>query len=416
MNNIITDAHKLGFLSTRGKVVYSKLLSPHLGILSAILQRTQFNKYGLYVFQALSQNVRTLFPLCKREVSSGGLGIHSDVKKAFLSCVGESLERYSMSFFRTKDLFKAKYNSIPKEYRYPKELLDIYGIVKLPPDYSDAVKDKIYWTKVTSLLTGRDRFWPASLIYLPFSLDRVAENTSTGVACHTNKRNALLSGMLEVIERDAQMVKHFTKHRSPKVLLDSIKNPIIKNRIQSLKKCYRIEVFKLPCEFAVPVYGVYLWRKMKSGIHFGIGASANLNSDVAIIKAINEAHFTFSYSKDLLDLREKDPEKIDALYQHYLFYQGDNFNLLLEGLGEGITYQKQVLSQKELYDNVEKRGYDVYYKDITTADIKSLGFCVVKTIIPGMIDLNKSHKLFRAGLLERRGFATVKNDLPHPFP
>ena len=67
---------------------------------------------------------------------------------------------------------------------------------------------------------------------------------------------------------------------------------------------------------------------------------------------------------------------------------------------------------------------EVYYKELTTSDIKDTKLKVVKVVVPGLIDLNKSHIYQR---LDAERFWTVPRELnlkcsdklsskPHPFP
>jgi hypothetical protein len=54
-----------------------------------------------------------------------------------------------------------------------------------------------------------------------------------------------------------------------------------------------------------------------------------LDSDYAINKALKECLFTFFYSKNIMDLKKENPKDITALYEHFLYYQGNNFKKLL---------------------------------------------------------------------------------------
>ena len=78
----------------------------------------------------------------------------------------------------------------------------------------------------------------------------------------------------------------------------------------------------------------------------------------------------------------------------------------------------------EVIKDLEEQGIEVYYKDLTTNDIKKTGMKVVKVITPSLIDLNKSHIYPRLGA---KRFFSVPNKLglkysdtltkmPHPFP
>ena len=158
-------------------------------------------------------------------------------------------------------------------------------------------------------------------------------------------------------------------------------------------------------------------------MHYGIGACANLNSDYAINKSLKECLFTYFYSLNIMDVRQKEAEKIKTLYEHFLYYQGDNFSKLLFN-SEKINYKKEVISFSNLTKELKKHNISIYYKELTTSDIKNTGINVVKVIAPGLIDLNKSHIYPRLGA--KRFYEVPKKlnikcekdlyALPHPFP
>ena len=73
---------------------------------------------------------------------------------------------------------------------------------------------------------------------------------------------------------------------------------------------------------------------------------------------------------------------------------------------------------------MKKNNINVYFKELTTDDIKDTGIKVVKVIAPSLIDLNKSHIYPRLGA--KRFFEVPKKlgleysdnltAMPHPFP
>lgn len=418
MNKIYTDSKDLNFISQKEKVRVRKLLSQYVGIASSILERDMLLDRGIYIFQSLSQRITKLSTLHLKEVSSGGLGISIDRKKAFRACIGETLERYSMSFFDCNNFLKEKYSHIPKENRFDKKYLNVYGDIKTPTHFKNPLKDKLLWTKIYKYGSKSEyRYWPASMVYLPFPYESISETTSTGVASHIDMDKAILSGILEIIERDAQMVRHYRNDICECLDILKISNKELRKYISRASKGFRVKIFQMKSPTGIPTYGSYIWRNTKKGIHFGIGACSSLDSDVAIKKALSEALFTYHYSKDILDLKKNVVNEINALYEHFLFYQGDRFDILLNQLSKHeIPYVRQKLDKGSINKILEKSGYLAYYKEITTSDIRSLGYVVVRVVIPGMIDLNKTHILPQKGLLMARKIQKINLNLPHPFP
>jgi len=401
----------------------SDIFSDKFGIVNAILERHELDKYNLHMYQCLSANATDLFNI-SRDVSSGGLGVNENKKIAMTSCLAEALERYCMSYIPDNEIIKSKKEHLNQEYvfnqfyTYSKEQYKKFDM------FLDPNKDNIEWTKIYNIDSKKQyKYWPASLIYLPFDLNKpVAETTSTGMAAGFCLNECVQSGLLELIERDALMINFMQRLDPPEIDIETIcgKN---KRLINKIKEEYNIKIYKLYSDINIPIYLSIIYRKHKKDIHYGIGACANLDSDYAINKSLKECLFTYFYSLNIMDVQQKDPNKIKTLYEHFLYYQGKNFEKLLFN-SKKIKYNKIVITWEELINNLIKNNIDVYYKDLTTDDIKNTGIKVVKVIAPGLIDLNKSHKYPRLGaerffsVPQKLGlnYNEILTDLPHPFP
>ena len=196
-----------------------------------------------------------------------------------------------------------------------------------------------------------------------------------------------------------------------------------KKIIDTIKKDYNIKIYKLYSDFEIPIYLSIIYKEHHKKIHYGIGACCSLDSDYSINKSLKECLFTYFYSLNIMDVRQNKPDKIKTLYEHFLYYQGDNFNKLLFN-SKTIKYKKEKILYQDLLTNLQKCGINIYYKELTTEDIKDTGIKVVKVIVPSLIDLNKSHIYPRLGA--RRFFEVPKKlglnysnqltTMPHPFP
>lgn len=422
-NKLILNREEI--LKTLGKKYkgLSDIFSDKFGIVNAMLERHELDDYDLYMYQCLSANAKVLFNV-SRDVSSGGLGVSENKNIAMTSCLAEALERYCMSYIPKNELVScrkskldvhhvfsnfATYNS--KQYREYNQFLN--------PNI-----DSIEWTKIYNIKNKKNyMFWPASLIYLPFDINKpVAETTSTGMAAGFSIDECIKSGLLELIERDALMINFMQRLNPPEIDINTIhgKN---KKLINKIIKDYNIKVYKLYSDIDVPIYFSIIYNAHKKRIHYGIGACASTDSDYAINKSLKECLFTYFYSLNIMDVRQKDPNKIKTLYEHFLYYQDDNFDKLLFD-SEVIEYRRERLDFDDIVKKLQKNNIDVYFKELTTADIKSTGIKVVKVIAPSLIDLNKSHIYPRLGadrffsVPKKLGLKYNKNltPLPHPFP
>lgn len=419
--NRLIKIKDLDFLNKKEKRNLQKIFDKRVGIINSILERKELRKYqNLYMYQSITSNVSDLFSV-SREPSSGGLGVSFNKKKAFLACIGESIERYCMSYIEKSEIKRIALTKNSKKtmenFRYYKDEKYLSGKFLDPhKNYIDYVYLKDYKNKTKKLV-------PASLVYIPYDKERIAEPTSTGISAHTSIEKAIVSGALEVIERDALMINFTMGLKPPIIELNSIKGKLGKF-LKDIQKEYFVRIHKLYTDTGAEVFLSFIWKKINNKFHFGIGGCASLNSKEGIMKSLKECLFTFFYSRKIMDLREKESDKIDGLHKHFLYYQGDNFSKLLSFGGEKIPFKNKKEKDKKIIEKLYRKGFKIYYKDLTTNDMNHIGYKVVKVFIPNFIDLNKSHfhprvKSKRFYEMPRRmGFNNFKMDLrnPHPFP
>ena len=401
----------------------TEIFSDKFGIINAILERHELDKYNLYMYQCLSANTVDLFNL-SREVSSGGLGVNETKKISMTSCLAEALERYCMSYIPEEEIIKAKKKELKKDHIFNDFFIYSKEQYKSLSIFLDPNKEEIEWTKIYSINNKKVfKYWPASLIYLPFDLNKpVAETTSTGMAAGFTLKECIQSGLLELIERDALMINFMQRLNPPEIDIKTI-GGYNKKLIQKIKNEYHIKIYKLYSDIEVPIYLSIIYKNENKNIHYGIGACANLDSDYAINKSLKECLFTYFYSLNIMNVRQDNPNKIKTLYEHFLYYQGSNFSNLLFNSPK-INYKKETVTFNSLIDKLQQNNINVYYKELTTDDIKTTGIKVVKVIAPSLIDLNKSHLYPRLGATRffsvprklRLNYKEKLTDMPHPFP
>lgn len=401
----------------------SDIFSDKFGIVNAMLERYELNKYHLYMYQCLSANTKKLFNI-SRDISSGGLGVNEKRNIAMMSCLAEALERYCMSYIPKDEIISCKKGDLNAKHVFKDFSTYTDEQYKNFDCFLNPNHDVIEWTKIYNMENKKEyMYWPASLIYLPFDMNKpVAETTSTGMAAGFSIDDCIMSGLMELIERDALMINFMQRLNSPEIDINTIIGSN-KKIIDTIKKDYNIKIYKLYSDFEIPIYLSIIYKEHHKKIHYGIGACCSLDSDYSINKSLKECLFTYFYSLNIMDVRQNKPDKIKTLYEHFLYYQGDNFNKLLFD-SKTIKYKKEKILYQDLLTNLQKCGINIYYKELTTEDIKDTGIKVVKVIVPSLIDLNKSHIYPRLGA--RRFFEVPKKlglnysnqltTMPHPFP
>lgn len=243
------------------------------------------------------------------------------------------------------------------------------------------------------------------------------------MAAGTVKTKAIVSGLMELIERDALMINFLRRLNPPEIEVDSIDDSN-RNLIKELiKDGYKIRLYKLYSDIYLPIFVGFISKGKTSNFHYGIGACASLDSEAAINKTLEECLFTFLYSKNIMDAKPKDANSIKALYEHFLYYQDEKFEQLIFK-SDKIKYIKEKRTLKQVIKNLRDLKLEVFSKELTTPDIKSTKIRVFRVIVPGLVDLNKSHLLPREGarrlweVPDKLKLKTKKrlSRLPHPFP
>lgn len=373
------------------------VFSPRIGIINALMRRHELEKYGLYMYQCLSSNVSKVFDL-SREPSSGGMAVDTDETQALLGCFGEAIERYSVSIIDRSKLIYEFHCNLPKNKKIDNFDLYTEKQYKEHKEFINPYTTSMHWIEASNIHNiERKIYWPASLVYIPYDLEQsCAEMTSTGLACHPKVNKAISTGVLEIIERDAIMINVKKQLSPPHIDASSISHsqvPILEKVLRD----YKVVLYQLFTDSACPVYLCYIWKdNRKDRFSFGIGASANPDSNLAVSKAIKEALFTYFYSDHLIHLKPLKLEEVTALYEHYLWYHDyDRFQSLLFKESQLIPYTQVKTDIEEIYNSVNQNGYEIFYTDLTSADIKRLGLNVIRTIIPGYVDLSRRYGIER---------------------
>ncbi|MBI2609904.1 YcaO-like family protein [Candidatus Giovannonibacteria bacterium] len=263
---------------------------------------------------------------------------------------------------------------------------------------------------------------------------------TTGLASGRNMVEAIVKGIMEVIERDAFMITYLNKLSPEVVDLDYVSaqdeeiNAIIKNFQR-----YRLEpyIVRLPSDFPVHIYLAVILDRTGLGPAFCVGASADFDFKQAIIDSLSEA-LIVRYSlkrKFKNDINEKQigreerliywsrPENLNKIE---FIFSGEKVKIDLKKrmfeLRETQEYFKEKL--KILSDELSKKNYEACYVKITTPEIEKLGIFSAKVIISELqpMHLNESIPYFGGKRLkeipEKMGYkaALTLNQEPHPFP
>src|ERR1700677_1493243 len=194
-----------------------------------------------------------------RTFHGAGTGL-SDMD-CLIPAIAEAMERYSASTFSHDQFLVASASELGAAAldlgMLPVCSMEEYLHPKCP--LVDPSKAKpIRWVRGVNLFSGKSIYLPAVLVYLYAGYQSAAERLScpitTGCAAHTNYEQALLGGLLEVVERDALSIVWLQKLTLPKIRISSLPAPFeaIWNCFQSSSKDLQYTFFNATTDLRIP--------------------------------------------------------------------------------------------------------------------------------------------------------------------
>ena len=177
---------------------------------------------------------------------------------------------------------------------------------------------EIAWKKGRYLISNKQIFVPVDLIYygsydLP---NRICYSTSSGVAAHTNEKDAIKNALMELIERDALM-RNWYERKTPKRFDDKILPVHVQKRIAKWKKSNRdVIILDMGSIYAPTVQVIIVSEDYPC---FVCGASSGYDVESSILKALQEAEYMlYSFMKQ--PIREISPSLVWTPIDHGLLY------------------------------------------------------------------------------------------------
>jgi bacteriocin biosynthesis cyclodehydratase domain-containing protein len=285
---------------------YRHLVSPVTGVVKEIAR----DRRGPAFFNAfrsgpnLAVGARSLRALTSAlRVENGGKGttaLHAEV-----SALCEALERHSGNFHGDEERVRGSLRSLGEQAIHPNSCQlfherqyagrSAWNAAHSPFQYVCAPFDEhavLDWTPVWSLTQQRQRLLPTSLLYfgapvLPGPL--CARADSNGNAAGGSLEDAVLQGLLELVERDAVALWWYNRSNVPGVDLGAFADPWI----DELREVYsglgrEVWVLDMTSDLRVPtMVALSRWATGPGeGIMFGFGS--HLDPLVALRRALTE--------------------------------------------------------------------------------------------------------------------------------
>jgi ribosomal protein S12 methylthiotransferase accessory factor len=388
---------------------YSRLISPLTGVVRHVRKVPVEGTDLVHVYTAghahhyRATTVRAVKG--DRRDQSGGKGM-TDLD-ARVSALCESLERVSAVRRGNEPVQIARYSEFQPDALAPNELmlfstaqfetreawneLQAGNFQWVPEPYADQA---IEWSEVRSLITGETRWVPSAYVYFGFEGEgrRFCKADSNGLAGGNYLEEAILQGLLELIERDAVALWWYNRGRVPGVDLESFGDPFV-DRVQAFyptlgRRLWALDLttdLRVPCFAAVSaIEGVE-----REDIVFGFGA--HLDTKIALRRALTEVNQMLPTVLRTPEERRKQllPEFADAIrWWENESLEGHAYLEPAPRLRPTTRVDYPTPPITDLRDavadcaaRVAAAGLDLLVHDLTRP---AVGFPVAKVIVPGL--------------------------------
>lgn len=375
-----------------------------------------------------------------------------------LTAIMEGLERYcGMAPRGKRPVVRASYREAAREALdpasvglYAKEQYERPGFPFVPfhPD------EPLEWVWGYSFRRQRPILVPQQLAYYSSGCGGkgFVYETSNGCALGGSLEEAILYGMLEVIERDSFLLAWYARLPLPRLdprSADDAELDLMLDRLHAVAG-FELHLYDATMENGVPAVWAIAKNTKAKGIHLVCAAGAHPDPVRATKGVLHEiSGMTLTLDGKIEANRAEyermldDPWRVTGMEHHSMLYglpqaedrlafllgQNAPLRTFAEQFGRPSAHADLTDDLLELLGRFDRLGLDVVVVDQTTPELERSGLHCVKVLIPGMLPMTFGHHLVRLEGLDRvlnvpMALGFTKRPLrreqlnlhPHPFP
>lgn len=348
-------------------------------------------------------------------------GVDADWNRAFAKALGEALERYGAGLYRESAFRRA-----------PPGALDTDGDGSAPgpvavspaalvgPDAGSVDPEQpIPWVGGANLATEEAALLPAEAVQFPPPETRYLTPITTGLGLGTSQVGALLSGLYEVVERDATMLAWYSTVEPLELAVDDEGYETLARRARS--EDLSVTSLLVTVDVDVPVVATAVHRE-GDWPQFAVGSAADLDPLAAARSSLAEA------IQNWMELRSLGPDgaaaESGAIGRYAEFPAAARSFVDAEGAVPADSVGPDsvpagVAELDALVERVRDAGLTPYAARLTPRDLRAIDLEVVRAVVPGAQPLFTGEPSFgeRArSVPETLGFEPRLDRDHHPYP
>ncbi|MCZ2475446.1 YcaO-like family protein [Aquirufa ecclesiirivi] len=375
-----------------------------------------------------------------------GSGIGFSQIEADNSAIGEWIERYAASHQHPKDFIFASETDLRNQ---GKIFLPVETCIPFIPAQYDSnfpyqtwqKDDVLSWIESKNILNQESVWVPAFTVHLPHNTEwdqkkNFILQTSTGIAAGKNMQDATVGGFLECAERNAfaefwYRQDHWIKRipiMNQQDVLTTYRHPKIKQLFDNTR--VQIKLFDLSVLSSIETHVVVLFFPYKGQLFQSMGCASRFMKEDSIIKACLEAYQGVEYAIGLSQKPEDwiqnmpEFENINSFDKHFAFYNRfpqwrKKSPILQAALSPESYFPDQEIGSNKIHswDEVNQLNIgQILVVPISTEDVQSQGFEVVRVIVPNWNLLTGVHSQPFLKYLKAQSSENLFLSYPHPFP
>lgn len=382
-------------------------------------------------------------PLETPEGNRFGQGAGLDRQTALWGAVGEAVERCLGHLIGDDRIKIARESDLAGSVASPRDFILFdeeqyadpgFRFRRFNPDHP------ISWVAGKDLATGALTWVPAAFAvmgHLPANEHDLLDLAySSGMAAGPNEKAAILSALLEYVERDGVMTFWQGKIPPPEIDL-SIIRASIGDPYQALaaNPLVNVRAFDITTDLGIPTVLTVIRPKHRGGV--ALGAAARPTQRMALEKSLVESYHTFNWVIDL-ERGGYDPPTLEGIkeFRHHVDYwrRPEAAPVLDRYLGQACpsasppdaAYDERSIDDRlaDMVGRIVDSGYRAIHIPFDFDLLHDAGLSIARVIVPGLqtitCGLGQEHRdMRRINRVRRaRDLAPLEQPelYPHPFP
>jgi ribosomal protein S12 methylthiotransferase accessory factor len=346
-------------------------------------------------------------------------GVDPGWDAAFMKALGEAYERYCAGIYRTAEFKRVAAGDLadavpPSSFVRPDDWTGS-GDARIDEGGDRAVRP---WVRGTDLVAEQPVSLPAELVHYPPPERTIRPSVTTGLGLGNSAVEATLSGLSEVLERDATTIAWYSTYDP--LGLDVADEGFQRLAARAAAEGLDATALLLTQDVDVPVVAVAVTREEWPKL--ALGTAAHLDAGRAARNALAEAIQNWveldgmgradaAAASGAIGRSADRPTVVEEFVSPDQRVPADSVGPV--SVPDGGDHLDAVL------DRVAEAGLSAYAARTTTRDVQQLGFEAVRVVVPGAQPLFFGDAYFgeRAGTVPAdMGFEAAMDRDHHPYP